>query len=709
MSDPIAEPAATPSTRRGIRLQRLRLAGVTRPYEVDFRSSDGSFRPLSVIAGRTNTGKTSVLQFIAYALGGSSYPDHEEIVRQVRAALLEVALPDGPATIERGIESKVALLFDQPLDRAGETVPQPHPIEPTSDAASLSRMLLTTVDLQDVQLREAPTQQETKTQTLSFRDLMWLCVVLNERVGSSQLLFEGNHNKNLKLQQVIDVIFGVHQTDSADRAGTIRKLSEDLAGARRELTALEEFVREQGATPHEQLQGVLDDADGEIAAVRDELRRLDEEETAAANTAVELRRRHQQAARAAIRARQMVRDREALVSRYASLRAQYNDDIRKLTLLKQAGSIFDQLSVQVCPACLGKLPAPPTVRDSACSLCTQPLPSSITSVTLSSAAAFRETAVAGLGQQQAESSPWDSGPPVTVFANGNGHTNTDDEGARAAVAAELTSTRRRFKELNEYWVELDNSLPALRAASERADEEEATLAAQVDRAASGTVTPFTAAREVLLARRQDSIVRRDRANSAIRQWRGIEVRRRRITQMAGELSDLRSENRGQQTRPDRNAMIAALGARFRQILADVGYPKHDNTGAIDGKFVPSVRGRKYTSASSGGQVLQTLAWILAIFEVAYEQNGNHPGFLLIDSPQKSLGGQAKEDDKEFADVTLVERLYSHIITWLNSQGRGAQIIIVDNTPPSIATPYVIEDFTRNPERGRFGLIDNEVG
>jgi hypothetical protein len=707
MSDPIVEPAVTPPTRRGIRIQRLRLAGVTRPYDVDFRSPDGSFRPLSVIAGRTNTGKTSVLQFIAYALGGSSYPDHEEIVRQVRAALLEVALPDGPATIERGIESKVALLFDQPLDRAGETVPQPHPIEPTSDSASLSRMLLTTVDLQDVQLREAPTQHETKTQTLSFRDLMWLCMVLNERVGSSQLLFEGNHNKNLKLQQVIDAIFGVHQTDGADLAGRIRKLSDDLAGARLELAALEAFLREQGATPHEQLQAVLDDADGEIAAVRDALQRLDEEETAAADTAVELRHHHQQAARAAIRARQLVRDREALVSRYASLRAQYNDDIRKLTLLKQAGSIFDQLSVQVCPACLGKLPVAPTVRDSACSLCTQPLPSSITSVTLGSAAGFRETAVVGLGQQQVEFSPWDSGSPVTE--NGNGHTDADDEGARAAVAAELTSTRRRFKELNEYWVELDNSLPALRAASARADEEEATLAAQVDRAASGTVTPFTAAREVLLATRQDAIVRRDRANSAIRQWRGIEVRRRRIAQTAGELSELRSENRGQKTRPDRNVMIAALGARFRQILADVGYPKHDNSGAIDGKFVPSVRGRRYTSASSGGQVLQTLAWILAVFEVAYEQNGNHPGFLLIDSPQKSLGGQAKEDDKEFADVTLVERLYNHIISWLNNQGRGAQIIIVDNTPPSIATPYIIEDFSRNPDRGRFGLIDNEVG
>ncbi|KXK62658.1 hypothetical protein AWW66_06950 [Micromonospora rosaria] len=709
MSDPIADRPEAPPTRRGIRLQRLRLAGVTRPYDVDFRFPDGSFRPLSVIAGRTNTGKTSVLQFIAYALGGSYYPDHEEIVRQVRAALLEVVLPGGVATIERGIESKFALLFDQPLDRAGETVPQPHPIEPTSDAASLSRMLLTTVDLQDVQLPEAPAKSETDTQTLSFRDLMWLCMVLNERVGSSQLLFEGNHAKNRKLQQVVDAVFNVHQADGADLAGRIKKLNDDLTNARRDLAALEGFVREQGAVSQEQLQGVLDDAEGEMAAVRDALRRLDASESAAADMAVELRRRHQQAAREAIRARQLVRDREALVSRYASLRAQYNDDIRKLTLLKQAESIFDQLSVQVCPACLGKLPAPPTVRGSTCSLCAQPLAGPVTSLTLGVAAASRETAVAGF-RQQGTSSPSDHKPATAdASAEDNGHASREDANARAAVTAELASTRRRLKELNEYWAELNDSLPALRESSERADENEASLAAQVDRAASGTVAPFTVAREELLARRQDAIVRRDRANSSMKQWRGIEVRRRRITRMAGELADLRAEARGQKTRPDRSAMIAALGARFRQILSDVGYPKHDNTGSVDGRFVPSVRDRPYTSASSGGQVLQTLAWILAIFEVAYEQGGNHPGFLLIDSPQKNLGGSAKDDDKEFADVTLVERLYGHIINWLEGEGRGAQIIIVDNTPPPIVTPFIVEEFTRNPDRGRFGLIDNEVG
>jgi hypothetical protein len=696
--------------QRGIRLLRLRLSGVTRPYEVDFRGDHGAARPLSVIAGPTNTGKTSVLRLVAYALGASDYPDHEEIVRQVRAALLETVMPSGPATIERALESRTALVFDVPLDQLSETVAQPYPVEPAGDPASLSQLLLSTVDLQDVQLREAPMQQQSGTDPLSFRDLMWLCTILNERVGSTQLLFEGNHNKNLKLIQVVDAVFGVHENAAADLANRIRQQAEELGHARRELNALETFVREQDATPREQLRQAVEDADSELAAIREAIVRLDAEEAAAVDVAVELRRRHQAAGREAVRAQRRVRDREALVNRFASLRAQYADDLRKLTLLKQAGSVFDQLSVRVCPACLAELPTPPRVRGAACGMCNQPVPTGVTSLTLGSAAVARETPVSGLGSRPAGTDgaqpPVDEPPDESSAETAD--RQPDGSTAQQVVQAELASTRRRFNELNSFWLQLDESLAALREASSRADAEEATLAAAVDRAAAGKVTPYVSARENLLARRQQAMVRRDRANAALKQWRGVDARRRRIDRHAEDLADLRRQQRGQQTRPNRASVITALGTRFRQILTDFDYPKHAGTGAIDDKLIPSARMRPYRNASSGGMVLQTLAWILAVFEVAYEQDGNHPGFLLIDTPQKNLGGAAAHDDEEFADVHLVEHFYTHIIDWLAGPGRGAQIIVVDNTPPSIADPHVVVRFTRDPNRGRYGLIDNET-
>ena len=182
-----------------------------------------------------------------------------------------------------------------------------------------------------------------------------------------------------------------------------------------------------------------------------------------------------------------------------------------------------------------------------------------------------------------------------------------------------------------------------------------------------------------------------------------------MDRLAGELVELRREQRENRIRADRQAIISAISGRFRKILAEWNYPKHEDTGMIDDKLVPYARTRPYRSASSGGQVLQTLAWILSIFEVAYEQQAHHPGFLLIDTPQKNLGGAAAADDEEFADVRLVESFYRHIAHWLEREGRGAQVIVVDNTPPPTAGKYIVRSFTRDPDHGLYGLIDNEKG
>jgi hypothetical protein len=710
MVDSSSEQAPAPPAwpvQRGIRLLRLRLTGVTKPYEVDFRGPDGTPQPLSVISGPTNTGKTSIFQLAAYALGGSHYPDHEEIIRQVRSVVLETAMPSGIITIERALESRTALLFDVSLDRLGETVPEPRPVEPASDPASLSKYLLSAVDLQNIELREAPTQQESDTDPLSFRDLMWLCMLLNERVGSTQLLFEGNHNKNLKLIQVVDAVFGVHENESADRARRISQQQTELADARAEVVSLQKFIREQDATPREELQHSAEEADAELEAVRAALSRLDADETTALEVASSLRSRHAQAARLAIEARQRVRDREAMVSRYASLRAQYADDIRKLTMLKQAGSVFDQLSVRVCPACLGRLSSFPQVIESVCSMCNQPVPNAVCSLTLGSAAVGRETPVAGLRDQS--SNGQDSLFPADISLPEDSYNPLNEGAAQRVIQSELRSTRRRFNELNEYWVRLDESLPALRAAAVRANAAEAALASEVDRAASGKITPYVSARESLLARRQSAVVRRDRVNAGLKNWRSVDNRQRRVDRLAGELVELRREQRENRIRADRQAIISAISGRFRKILAEWNYPKHEDTGMIDDKLVPYARTRPYRSASSGGQVLQTLAWILSIFEVAYEQQAHHPGFLLIDTPQKNLGGAAAADDEEFADVRLVESFYRHIAHWLEREGRGAQVIVVDNTPPPTAGKYIVRSFTRDPDHGLYGLIDNEKG
>jgi hypothetical protein len=148
---------------------------------------------------------------------------------------------------------------------------------------------------------------------------------------------------------------------------------------------------------------------------------------------------------------------------------------------------------------------------------------------------------------------------------------------------------------------------------------------------------------------------------------------------------------------------SALSRRFGDILGEIGYPKLSEP-FIDSSLVPHVRGLPYTHGSSGGRVLISLAWHLALWEIAHELDASAPGLLVLDSPQKNLGHRAVQGDVEFADATLVHNFYQHVRTWLTTDGAGAQLIVIDNSPPESVADDVVIEFTRDPEVPPYGLI-----
>ena len=81
---------------------------------------------------------------------------------------------------------------------------------------------------------------------------------------------------------------------------------------------------------------------------------------------------------------------------------------------------------------------------------------------------------------------------------------------------------------------------------------------------------------------------------------------------------------------------------------------------------------------------------------------------MIDSPQKNLGHRAHPDDQDFADSRLVENFYRHVKAWLAGAGVGAQLVVVDNSPPSIVDDDVIIRFTRDRNVPPYGLIHDAI-
>lgn len=682
-----------PRTARydGIRVARLYLQGVTKPYVVDFREA-GQPRPVSLIAGPVSTGKSSILEFITYGLGGSAHPEHPEVLAQVTACFLEIVHGSETYVIRRSVgrPSTQATEYSGPLEDvlAGNAAGRVRPILPAGDPESLSSFLLSLNGLDGVTLKEAPTQEESDTDPLSFRDLLWLSHLPNERLDDKNLLFEKTHIKAIKLRQVIDVVFGVHDDRRAELGDRIKRLEGQFGDWRSDLVSATKFVEEQDPRTVSHLEMKHELALENLESVESRLRELDVSIAGATNFATELRGRHRAAGQSATEAAARLRDRETLLQRLAPLRAQYTEDIRKLTMLVEAHGLFDPLTVLACPACFSELTDSPAVVEQSCSLCgTQLPPAGALDLGSSSRRVLQES----LDDEKENRS----------------EVASEASGAGAIVRSHLRSTKARFKELVEYTEHVnDERLEALKSVEE-ARAAEAAAAQALNRATSDAIAPFLTERDELARQRSEAMERVDALDRGLKLHDGLRSRQERVGRTEANLQTLREELKALSDRgSERQHVTRLVSERFGSILQDFSYPKLDRPLTND-RWEPQVRELSYQRASSGARTLLSLAWMLAIFEVAFERGDPHPGFLMIDSPQKNIGGSG-EIDEEFADAAIVEGIYSHIDGWLKGPGAGAQLIVVDNDPPTTMEDHVVRRYTREATRPPYGLIDNEV-
>lgn len=82
---------------------------------------------------------------------------------------------------------------------------------------------------------------------------------------------------------------------------------------------------------------------------------------------------------------------------------------------------------------------------------------------------------------------------------------------------------------------------------------------------------------------------------------------------------------------------------------------------------------------------------------------------MIDSPQKNLMSPGQREWGEEEARSIVDKVYRHIYDWLASNNERAQIIIVDNQPPSWVFSDVVVRFSADPSNPPYGLIDDAIG
>lgn len=702
-SEPLASARVPPFRIRG-----LRLIGARRSYTVDFTDDEHIARQLAVIAGEISTGKTSILEFIDYCLGAKEFPDHDEIIANVRTAHLSIevreAIGDPVAgdgqdvqqpvyqavryIIERpiGSVSKVAWLFRGDLDEIADLPRRTLPLDP-ADPNSLSQFLLGVCGLGGLRVKSAPTQEESSTSILSFRDVMPLLFLTNRRMDNADLVLEKQPHRLLKLRQVVDYFFGVGDEESSEIAEQIETLRSDIRTSEAGIKALRSFLDDAGFGDLESLDAEADRERVQLAEARAELTTASARLTTSTGFASQLRGEFGRATAATRRTESNLRDRQTLLRRLDPLRSQYADDLRKLEMLEESQQLFGSLSIVTCPACFSALDGQPSVLNGHCSLCHSDL---------------------------------------TGAASADADSDSAEDAASAdfSVAREQRSVRRRLDQLKDFIGEIATEVHQLEEQLEV--EQQQVVAAQraLDDATSHTIAPFISERDAIASRVATSSARLDELTRRRRMLQQLAQRENTLSQARAALQRALARQRElERTRLPRDEMIERLGRRFFSTLAALGYPKLDNA-YLRKDLVPVVRGKLYHRVgSSGAMTLVALAWQLTIFEEALEEGHGHPGFLLIDSPQKNLRRGARpqgapegthkpegSDDDEIAahSTTIVDRIYEHLNAWLGEH-REAQIIMVDNEPPARAANHVVVEYSADPDRPPYGLIDDEDG
>jgi hypothetical protein len=653
---------------------------------------------MSVIAGEISTGKTSILEFIDYCLGASRYPQHPEIAGSVWAAQLSIEVNQYSEDEDVRQVTRRRFLIERPCSGAGryaslfrgdldsvEDVPPDRLDTQVPGEGSLSHFLLDLCGLSGIRLPEAPNKPGSRTQHLSFRDVMPLCFLQHTRVGAQNFLYEYNIQKAIKLRQVVDLLFDVYDASASILAQQAAELKQRLNDSRAGQEAVAKFLRDQGVPSEIELERQHEEVSRRrqsAQAALDELNDVVRQQTAFVSG---LRQRYQGAAEQVAETSARARNRESLLRRLAPLRAQYADDLKKLTFLSESKRLFDPLSIQVCPACASRLTQVPTIRDEACTLCGSLVPHLV------------------------HSQLTGSGPSV---GTDGGVTGRREDHPEIDVQRERRSIERRLRELKDYMDDVEAELARLLRQRDGQDQSVLTLQTELDEATREVITPYIAQRDTALTEVNRAVEALAVLDGRRKMMASVDAKADDVTRLAGQLSELNRRIRETvDNRVDRSDAIGAITTRFDYILRELHFPKLADAH-LDDRLIPYVRGQRYDRiGSAGAMTLATIAWELAVFQLAYERGGAHPGFLLIDSPQRGLspaksGAVESDPDIRATSASIVDHIYRHIDAWVTGAGRGAQVIVVDNEPPPSGMENLLIRYSADPNDPPYGLIED---
>ncbi|KAA0930577.1 AAA family ATPase [Streptomyces apricus] len=599
------------------RLNAVTLTTTEGTVEYDFNSD------LTVLAGPTGVGKTTLFELIKFGFGGDARlaTVAQEYVTDVT---VDVTIGTMRLRIARSLDSvkrKKARVIDL---AAQERLPD-HYVGQAQP--SLNTLLLTALGFPD-DMKAAASGQSVKAGTrISFAHIFSFLYIpqyeINRDIAGSQQSYVEPTRK-----AVFELMFGLTDSVLLDMRSKSNLLKGEIATENAQLATVLQFLRDSDTTQRIEAEQALEQAiatqqyaDNERSLLRDEIDPVVDRHTQVMRDLLTESERNLADARAAVK--EFQRQRAQSVQERQRVQA----DLDRLGRMRDAGERLADIEFAFCPRCMQSL-AGREVPAETCRVCLQP-------------------------------------DPVEVTDEADGY--------------EVRQLTNQLEEMDDQLALLTQELELAGAAITQREELVKKLTVELDTRTSDRVTPRLQAYSDATERLATARAQQEQLEAVLRQWDRVADLESAVQQLRTqqERLQLNIDQAAQRLAARKEELLDDISEEFESAVTTLGIPGVQNAEIHRTNYLPVLNGEIFHEfmPPGGGMMTATqLAYWTSLLAVAMrERDVPYPAFLLIDTPRLALN--TPDDD-------LAAALYRRLVTLADANPGKVQFIIADNNLPA---------------------------
>lgn len=651
-----------------ISINSLNLVGHRKTYTIPF------FPGVNIIYGDSDTGKSSILEFISYLLGASKIELADEVKSSVSFAALELEINNIQYTIKRNIydASEYIEVYPCIFSKCSEFFPKkycPTFVESNAPDGFFSDFLLDSLGFPKVKIKVSPSKANSDVKRLGFRSLFKYVYVNQDDVGSKSFLdLNNNWVKATSNREVLKYIFNVLDSSITEIEVQISERTKESNSLLQKYNSVSEFLRETDYESRDSIDDAITEIEKTITVLEKELEAVNTTMTSNSQNHSELKSIFNELALNEKRASQDIFKTREQIEKYSRLKNDYDNDIAKINSIIIAQTRIGEAAITVNP----------------CPVCDTPLTPSAASEH------FKLTEIDSL---------------------------TDE---LSSLQKKKKSIQALIDELAQKYRELSQEQAAYRSDLDRARE-------MIDTEAKEMITPFLTQRDTLIKQIASSKQEKNQ------QVGNIRIRNQQqkihdaythsllaIKQLQERLAELKL------SAPSIAQVLNKLSDYLKKYLNTVNIKRREGISISPKSFAPVIRDRDYVDITSGGlRTIASVGFMLSLLEYSIDYEINHPRFLMIDTVGKYLGKTTKDkyiaqtshtaDEQEgISDPLKYQNMYEHILEIAMRAEKKevpCQIILVDNDVPETFVnrykAFIVAHYSSTGDDGlSVGLIDD---